>query len=267
MHIRVERGHHRFACDAIAPFRLDELLDPSERLALGLVGVVVPPTRQVVEVFRPGAEAGRLQEVTCVLRQVLMQVVEPRVVLGRRVGRSPHPPVGRPAVLHGREAPETRRQRIDDLHGYLDKFVEDGERHFQRQHPGHVVRGIQRSEQHLALDVIEAQRELALGGPPRAGLPVLEPVVPRHDRGVPELRRRVPYHDCPGAPNAVRPGFLQLGHAHQLEEESGGLAGADRPDDPVVEQLCRPVVDDVILDRRGRRVVDYVRCHQSGPVV
>ncbi len=52
----LEGGHHRLAGDRVAPLGLDELLHPRLGLALGLVGVVAPLPRQVLDVFRARAE-------------------------------------------------------------------------------------------------------------------------------------------------------------------------------------------------------------------
>jgi hypothetical protein len=102
----------------------------------------------------------------------------PPVVFVAWVRCAPHAPVRRAAILLWRVAAAACAERFHDLLLDLNELVQDRERDFERQHARHVVRCIERPEQHLALDIGEAQREAVVGRAPRAGLAVLEPVHP-----------------------------------------------------------------------------------------
>ena len=280
----------RLARDAVAPLGIEELLDPCLGPVLRRIDVIVALARQELGVLRERAEPGRLQEVARVARVgrlalveadpltrlhdalAVVQIVEPPVVLGRRVGRPPHAPVGRPAHDRRRIAPTARRQRVDDGPGNLHELVDDREGHFQGEHACDVLRRIERTEQHLALHVGEAQGEFLLGDLPRPRLSRLEPREPGVERRILQLLAGVAHDHGPRPADAVRPLGLHLGHDNQLHEDAGGLARPDRPHDPVVEQRPRQVVLDEPADRRRRRILELcshylppaARCARAG---
>src|SRR5574343_1758320 len=123
----VESRHDGSSGDGEAPLCLDELLDPSLAFSLSLICVIRLSTGQILDVLGMRCEPGRLNKVSGIRRQSPVQVLVPPVVFRVRVGRPPHAPVRRPAVLRGRVTTETRRQGVHDLSRYLYELIEDGE--------------------------------------------------------------------------------------------------------------------------------------------
>src|SRR5580765_13599 len=113
---------------------------------------------------------------------------------------------------------------------------------------------------------------------PRPRLAVLEPDVPADDGGVGQLRGGVTNYGAADAALAIDRGWHLLGgEVHQLHEDAGGLAAADRADDPVGKEGMRLEVADERLDRPSGVVLNCrhglvlsqrnfcTACHRSWP--
>lgn len=284
----LEAGDHRLAGRREAPLGVDELLAPGVGLTLGQIHVVVPAAGEVVQVLSAGREPARLEEIgydarvyglletrgqepgLALVRSLpgssgvmgdlrrLIEILVPPAVLRVGVAGAPDAPVGRPAVLLAGVTPYTSRESLDDRARYLHELVYDREGDFKGEDPLHIVGRVQRAKHHLALDIIEPEDEILRSGQPLAGFTILEPEVPGLDRGVYELRGGIAhdYGRCPA--HAVPAGNLLPGQPDELEEVGRGLAGAEGPYDPRVEEPGWHVMPDESLDGLRRSIGYYV---------